>query len=158
MGSVGREEKLSLLVDRCQRHADVIAVYLFGSVARGTEDHLSDVDLAVLLRPGIPKQQMWRLEDALAVEVSSILGTDEVDFFVVNLVPLHAQFEIIATGRLLYSADEDVRAEFEVWVMNRYWDFEPYRMLFDTHLTQRIKEGFSDAERQQYLATLAQTG
>jgi hypothetical protein len=31
-------------------------------------------------------------------------------------------------------------------------------MLFDTHLIQRIKEGFSDAERQQYLTTLEQTG
>jgi len=158
MSSADWEGKLSLLADCLRQREEVVAVYLFGSVARGTEDHLSDVDLAVLLRVDMPKQQMWRLEDALAVEVSDILSTDEVDFFVINLAPLHAQFEIIATGRLLYSADENARTDFEVWVMNRYWDFEPYRRLFDSYLIQRIKKEFSDAERQQYLATLGQAG
>ena len=42
--------------------------------------------------------------------------------------------------------------------MNRFWDLEPYRKLFDAYLIQRIKEGFSDAERQQYLATLRKAG
>jgi len=158
MNSARWEEKLSLLIEHLRQRAEVVAAYLFGSVARGMEDHLSDVDLAVLLRADIPKQQMWRLEDALAVEVSRILETERVDFFVINLAPLHAQFEIIATGRLLYSADENARTDFEVWVMNRYWDFEPYRRLFDNYMIQRIKEEFSDVERQQYLTTLGQAG
>jgi len=101
---------------------------------------------------------MWQLEDALAAEVSRILVTEKADFFVINLAPLDAQFEIVSTGRLLFSADENARTDFEVWMMNRHWDFEPYRTLFDTHLIQRIKEGFSDVERQQYLATLGQAG
>jgi len=46
MSSAGWEEKLSLLANHFRRHEEVVAAYLFGSVARGMDDHLSDVDLA----------------------------------------------------------------------------------------------------------------
>jgi predicted nucleotidyltransferase len=76
------------------RWKEVVAIYLFGSQARGESDHLSDVDLAVLLQRDLSKETMWHLESKLAVEVSDLLQTSNVDFYVLNLAPLSAQFEI----------------------------------------------------------------
>jgi predicted nucleotidyltransferase len=45
------EEIARVLKKRLDKEPDVIAAYLFGSVARATAGPLSDVDVAVLLRP-----------------------------------------------------------------------------------------------------------
>jgi predicted nucleotidyltransferase len=136
----------------------VAAVYLFGSEARGDADHLSDVDLAVLLRRDLRKGEMWRLEDQLTVTASDLLETSDLDLFVINLAPLAAQFEIISAGRLLLSNDEAWRTDFEVTLMAEWWDFQEYEALFDRYLLERIKEGFGDAEQEQYSAALGASG
>jgi predicted nucleotidyltransferase len=146
------------LVEYFAGREDVIAVYLFGSRARGEGDHLSDVDLAVLLRQDLPAETMWRLEDSFAVEVGGRLDHEAVDLFVLNLVPLAARFEVISTGTLLLSKDEMRRTDYEVAVMTEWWDFKEYEALFDHYLLERIKEDFGDAEREQYHAALGTAG
>jgi predicted nucleotidyltransferase len=136
----------------------VVAIYLFGSQARGQADHLSDVDLAVLLREDLSKDEMWRLEDRLGVVATDLLEAEKVDLFALNLAPLRVQFEIISTGRLLLSVDEMRRTDSEVAIMTRWWDFAEFDARFDRYLLARIKEGFSDAEREQYHATLGTSG
>jgi predicted nucleotidyltransferase len=49
-GEVG-DHIASALKERLEQEPDVVVAYLFGSVARGTAGPLSDVDVAVLLRP-----------------------------------------------------------------------------------------------------------
>jgi hypothetical protein len=59
---------------------------------------------------------------------------------------------------LLLSADDAQRTDFEVAVMNEWWDFKDYEELFNRYLLDRIKESFSDAEREQYRAALGTAG
>ncbi len=146
------------LVEDFEGREDIIAVYLFGSRAQGEGDHLSDVDLAVLLREDLPKETLWRLEERLAVEISERLENRNLDFVVLNLAPLVAQFEVISTGRLLLSNDEVRRTDYEVAVMTEWWDFQKYEELFDRYLLERIKEDFGDVEREQYHAALGAVG
>ena len=134
---------------------EVVAIYLFGSQARGQADHLSDMDIALLLRPDLPRETMWRLGLRLDVEVCDILGTDNVDVIILNTAPLEAQFEIIRTAVLLHCNDENVRTDYEVWMMNAYWDSKRMWEEYDAYALQRIREKMTDAERQQYQDTIA---
>jgi hypothetical protein len=133
---------------------EVVAVYLFGSYARGEADHLSDLDIALLLRPDLPREAMWRLGLRLDVEVCDVLGTDDVDVVVLNTAPLEAQFEVIRTGILLYSNDEGIRTEYEVLMMSAYWDFKKVLDEYDAYALRRIREGMTDAERREYQAAI----
>jgi hypothetical protein len=45
---------LTALKHYLEEHDDIVAAYLFGSHARGEADVRSDIDVAVLLRPGRP--------------------------------------------------------------------------------------------------------
>ena len=131
---------------------EVVAVYLFGSQARGEADHLSDVDVALLLRPDLSRETLWRLELRLDVEVCDALGSDDVDVIVLNIAPLEVQFEIIRTGMLLHSNDENARTDYEVQMMSEYWDFRKILDEYDSYALRRIWENMSDAERQEYQA------
>ena len=133
---------------------EVVAIYLFGSHARGEANHLSDIDIALLLRPDLPEEAMWRLGLRLNAEVCNILGTENVDVIVLNTAPLEAQFEIIRTGKLLHSSDENIRTEYEVQMMNAYWDFKKVLDEYDAYALKRIREGMTDVERREYQATL----
>lgn len=141
-----------------EQEKEIIAVYLFGSQARGTADTLSDMDVAILLRDGQSRERLWAVEDQLAVAVSDSLQNSNVDLVILNTAPLTFQFEVIATGELLLSNDEAARTDFEVAVMTRYWDFKKYEEEYDRYLLARIKEHFSDVERQEYHAALDKVG
>lgn len=154
MGRNSIDRRWADLIAYLEQKKEIVAVYLFGSQARGTADALSDIDMAILLRDGQSQGQLWAFEDHLAVAVSDLLRTSNVDLVILNTAPLAFQFEAIATGELLLSNDEAARTDFEVAVMTRYWDFKKYEEEYDRYLLIRIKERFNNAERQEYHTTL----
>jgi predicted nucleotidyltransferase len=139
------QERLRILAGYFSRCEEVVVAYLFGSCAQGRQDHLSDIDAAVLLVDGYSREEMWRFELELAGQVCEILETDQVDFYVLNTAPLVAQFAIISTGLVLLSNDETKRTDYEVAVMNRYWDFKRYDEEYDAHFVRRLKGSLDDA-------------
>jgi predicted nucleotidyltransferase len=143
-------DALAALRSYTRGRREIVAVYLFGSQASGEADELSDIDVALLLRDGLPDPA--HLELRLAVEVSSMLGSDDVDVVVLNDAPLEAQFEIVSTGRLIHSNDEPARTDYEVLMMSKYWDFKKYLDEYDFYVLKRIREQMSDAERRVYQA------
>ena len=58
--------------------------YLFGSVAKGKEGKLSDVDIAVFLDESLNKKEIINLQLKVISELTSILKTDRVDWIVMN--------------------------------------------------------------------------
>jgi predicted nucleotidyltransferase len=102
---------------------DVIAVYLYGSVARGTDTSSSDVDLAVLYRTAPPRTldaQPFGLEAAL----ERLIGRD-VQVIVLNAAPVDLIHRVLCDGRLLLERDRSARIRFEVRARNEYFDLAP---------------------------------
>jgi predicted nucleotidyltransferase len=104
--------------------ADVVAVYLFGSVARGTAVERSDADVAVLLAhdppatlDGLLLRLEARLERALETPVQVV---------VMNTAPPDLLHRILSDGRLVVERDRSARIRFEVDARNRYFDLEPF--------------------------------
>lgn len=93
----------------------LIAIYRFGSRAKGTDRPDSDVDLAVL-GPS-PLAPVQRFE--LAQEIAARIRRD------VDLVDLQAsstvlRMQVVSTGECLFSSDDATRQRFEAYVFSAY--------------------------------------
>ena len=101
--------------------AGVVAAYLFGSRAAGTQRPASDADVAVLMgrRPGLLERA--RLADLLA----QALQVPDVDLVVLDEATLELRGRVLQEGRLIFSSDESRRVAFEVRTRSEYFDFLP---------------------------------
>ena len=155
MGTGAMGQWTSQLVEYLAGRSEVLAAYLYGSHAEGRANALSDMDIGVLIRDGLAEERLWRLEDALAADLGRVLHTDQVDLVVLNLAPLRIRYEVITRGKVLYSADDGARADFESYSLRRYWDFQKYLAEYDRCFLTRIKEAMDETERRQYQDTFA---
>ena len=127
------------LRDELEKDGSVLFVYIFGSYGRGTVGPLSDVDIAVFLDERLDDFWPKRLE--LIEKTTRTLRTDEVDLIVLNEAPLLLRYQVIKTGRLLFSNDEERRIDFEAKTIDFYLDTEPLRKLAWQTIVRRVKEG-----------------
>ena len=106
--------------------AEVVAAYLFGSVARGQERKDSDVDVGILLAQGPPRSledldRVARLRDDLSRAIRR-----EVDLVVLNGAPADLLHHVLRDRVLLFESDHERRIEFEVQARNEYFDLLPH--------------------------------
>ncbi len=119
----------------------VIASYLFGSQTTGKTGPQSDIDLAVLFDPTIPKGRRGKLKIHLLTELIGIFESNRVDLVSLNEAPPFLAYEeIIRSSELIFSNNEDQRLLFEVEAFHRYVDTEPLRRIQQMYLTEEIKE------------------
>ncbi len=101
----------------------LVAAYLFGSVARGTNTPDSDVDVGILLQT----TSSSRLDDLhLTLEgvVERALGR-RTQLVVLNAAPPDLVHRVLRDGRLLLDRDPAARIRFEVKARNEYFDLLP---------------------------------
>ena len=119
----------------------VIASYLFGSQATRKAGAQSDIDLAVLFDRAIPKDRWRKLKIHLLTELIGIFESNRVDLVALNEAPPFLAYEeIIRSGALIFSKDEDQRLLFEVEAFHRYVDTEPLRRIQQMYLAEEIEE------------------
>lgn len=94
---------------------DLIALYRFGSQAKGTMRPDSDVDLAVLARNPIPALRRFEL----AQEVATRLHRD-VDLVDLRTASTVMRMQVISTGECLFTAGDRLQGEFEDMVYSAY--------------------------------------
>jgi predicted nucleotidyltransferase len=103
--------------------ADVVAVYLFGSLARGTASPKSDVDLGLLLRRPPASTLEGRMLDYEA-ELERTIGRP-VQAVVLNDAPPDLAYRVLRDGLVLLERDRAARLRFEVRTRNLYFDLLP---------------------------------
>lgn len=100
------------------------AVYLFGSLARGTWREGSDVDLGVLFaREPEPTLEGWGFD--LEGDVEKLLGVP-VQLVALNRAPADLVHRVLRDGVLLMDTDRSARIRFEVAKRNEYFDLLPH--------------------------------
>jgi predicted nucleotidyltransferase len=115
----------------------VLVAYLFGSHAVGRVGPASDRDIAVLLDPGLTRQERgrWRLE--LIGRLIDFYSSDAIDLVVLNDAPPLLRFEVIRVRHVLYNRDDEARVAFEVRAMQEWFDWAPrYRRMQQARLRQ----------------------
>jgi predicted nucleotidyltransferase len=101
----------------------VVAVYLFGSTARGSAGPQSDVDVAVLF-DRTPPARLNGPRFELEGDLERAIGRP-VDLVVLNDAPVDLRARVLRDGRLLVERDRGARIVFEVRTRNEAFDLEP---------------------------------
>jgi predicted nucleotidyltransferase len=94
---------------------ELIALYRFGSQAKGTARPDSDVDLAVLARDPIPAIRRFELAQELAIQLHR-----DVDLVDLRSASTVMRMQVISTGTCLDAPDEPARREFEMYAYSDY--------------------------------------
>lgn len=106
----------------------IVAAYVFGSVARGTDHAASDVDVAIWLAGPPPShlaQQRFDLED----DLRGVAGRP-VQLVILNQAPPDLVHRVLRDGILVHESDRAARVRFEVKARNEYFDVLPYLRLY----------------------------
>ena len=102
---------------------EIIAVYLYGSRARGTATARSDVDLAVLYSTP-PSPSLEALPFDIEAGLERGLGVP-VEIVVLNEAPVDLVHRVLRHGVLILDRDRSRRIRFEVKTRNEYFDLLP---------------------------------
>jgi uncharacterized protein len=119
-----RAEIEAIIRGRCGDRENIIAVYLYGSHARGTAGPRSDVDVGVLYRT-VPGPGLAALSLGLEADLERDLGAP-VQLLVLNTAPADLVHRVLRDGVLIVERDASTRVAFEVRARNEYFDLEPY--------------------------------
>ena len=113
-------EVLPEAINYLEYHPQILFAYLFGSLAMGKPQPLSDVDIAVYLKQGgnIAEEKLDILGNLMA-----ILQTDEIDLVVLNTAELPLVMNILKTKKILVDKAPHERHIFESLMMRKYFDF-----------------------------------
>ncbi len=121
--------KVDAIVDQLTRYFDagrqgVVAVYLYGSVARGAARRDSDVDVGVLFAQA-PSSTLVAQPYAMEDELSGLVGR-AVQVVVLNAAPPDLVHRVLRDGILVAEHDRSARVRFEVKSRNEYFDVLPH--------------------------------
>jgi hypothetical protein len=120
---------------------EVALAYVYGSFLR--REDWRDLDVAVLIERAAegPEIDPFRRGLRLAAELEEFLGRPyrEVDLRVLNGDSLAFQYEVIKTGELLVSRDEQTRILYESRLIIEYLDFAPTLALYERALLEDIR-------------------
>lgn len=119
-------EKVRAVLETAPR--DVVAVYLYGSRARGTDKPESDVDLALLL-VAPPASTLRSVSREMEDVVERALRAP-VEAVVLNGAPADLVHRVLRDGILVLDRDRAARLRFEVRARNEYFDLAPLRRLY----------------------------
>ena len=100
-----------------QLYGNVVAVFLFGSVATGRMRQSSDIDIAVMSTCDLDGFKRVEME----TELSNLLGRD-VDLVVFHQADVLLQHQILKYGYLIYEKDSSERVRQETFSRREYLD------------------------------------
>jgi len=124
--------ELSPLVRQAAADERVLAVLLFGSVARGEAAPSSDIDLCIVAAAGcddVPNASELRLEYA---------GRFAYDIHVFQLVPIYVRERILREHEILFVRDEDALYDLALRTGREMEDFRP---LYRSYLEEVARGG-----------------
>jgi len=120
-----RLEKFLLKV---QDDPEILAVFLFGSAARGEQGPGSDLDICLVFAPGI-SDRLYMAQKRLDY-MSEV--PEGLDIQVFQLLPLYIRHRILKEGKVLFCRDEDALYDIAFATIKAFEDFRHiYREYLD---------------------------
>jgi predicted nucleotidyltransferase len=105
-----------------QQHPKVVAIFLFGSWARGEQMPISDVDIAVLLDSPDKRDE---------ADIGSMYSPT-IDLVLFHRLPVRIKFQVLKEGQPLFVRDEEKLIETTFQVMRQYHEMEwMYRRYYE---------------------------
>src|SRR5260370_10441192 len=114
---------------------EILAAYVFGSVATGRTREGSDIDVAVLLQDGMGSSRMFQYRLRLMADLGSALHRSDVEVVILNEAPPLLAHRVLSKGKLLFERSASARVRFQIMTAYRYLDILPASKHFIRHLT-----------------------
>jgi predicted nucleotidyltransferase len=115
-------ETVQRVLAEVQQHPKVVAIFLFGSWARGEQMPISDVDIAVLLDSPDKRDE---------ADIGSMYSPT-IDLVLFHRLPVRIQFQVLKEGQPLFVRDEEKLIETTFQVMRQYHEMEwMYRRYYE---------------------------
>lgn len=95
-----KDKNILKVIEKAKVDADVLAVALFGSMARG-EPH-RDIDLCIFLNRKMTNKEMTNKRIKYLNGVS-----DKLDIHIFQQLPIYIRVRILKEGKILFCNDED---------------------------------------------------
>src|SRR3989338_113100 len=122
------------------KKTEILSVYLYGSQASGALRKDSDVDIAIVLKPGRSLQTFSR-ELRYRSDLEDILKKD-VDVVILNDADLFLVLQVFSKGIPIYQANR-IQADTLKWhLIQQAWDFMPVKRVFDDAAIHRLQHGY----------------
>jgi len=113
------KEQLQHAFNNCDH---IACAYLFGSVAKGIEGALSDIDIAVLLENHSDiESERTKIESGIC----NALKRSDIDLIILNEAPFSLAYRILRDGIVLIAPNLKAKENFEVRTIMNYLDFQP---------------------------------
>ncbi|AZO93469.1 nucleotidyltransferase domain-containing protein [Halocella sp. SP3-1] len=128
--------------DFLYQREEIIFAYLYGSLARGTENKLSDIDLAVYINEKKkPESGTFGYRSGVITELQTLVERD-IDLIILNDTPLLLAYNVLKDGKLLFEKSTKMRVNFHESIMSRYLDFLPLFKVQENYLKKRLAKGY----------------
>jgi predicted nucleotidyltransferase len=118
---------------------EIIAVYLYGSRARGRAKETSDVDLAVLLHPQA-KVDEFEFKRELVIGLSRVLRKD-IHLIILNRAGETFLNQIFKHGKCLYNSNPTVLSEFRTLAFSKIADFAYFKGIMEKGFIRSFMDG-----------------
>ncbi|MGH8773260.1 MAG: type VII toxin-antitoxin system MntA family adenylyltransferase antitoxin [Burkholderiales bacterium] len=106
-----------------RRQTEVVAVYVFGSVARRESGAASDVDIGIVFAKPPPATLSGPVLE-IEGELEQALGR-RVQLVALDNAPVDLVHRVLRDGEIVFEADRSARIRFEVAARNEYFDLLP---------------------------------
>lgn len=116
----------------------IVAVYLFGSRARGNTGPLSDYDVGILFNERVNSSKYFDLKLQLISDFCHFFRTNQVDVVILNTASSLLAMNVISEGKILHCSDREYLIAFETHTMNAYFDYLPHAEYFASSLFKRL--------------------
>lgn len=128
VNSTKKDELTTRIIEVFQHgYPEILAAYLFGSTATGTNSATSDIDIAILTTT-LNHHQGLDLKFRLYADLCRRLGRNDIDVVWLNHSRnLILKDHITRRGQVLYSTDDDLRHSYEQHVQHNCTDFKRQR-------------------------------
>ena len=124
-------EQIPRILESISTDDAVVALFIFGSGAKGRLKPLSDLDFGVLLSKELGKKERFQKQLALIGFFNETFKTDEVDLVLMNDAPIRFSYNILKDGKLHICSDRTELVNFVEKTVKFYLDFRFFRDAFD---------------------------
>ncbi len=114
-----------------QKIPDLLAIYIFGSVADGVDNAGSDIDVAFLAEDSLDDVARWNIAQELAINFQR-----DVDLIDLNNCSEVLRFQIVSKGQLIFAKNKKIVNQF---ADKSYWLYMDLQELKTTQYAD-IKE------------------
>ncbi len=113
---------LNQIRDYFKSNEDIAAVYLFGSTAKDMKEKTGDIDIAILLMPGVNPYKPVDIQLRIMSDLE-ILLKNRVDVVLLGFADPILEHQVRKHGKVLIDKTPTVRIAYEVDARKKYFDF-----------------------------------